>query len=180
MPTISFFRGIKIYINWNDHMPPHFHATYGGKEILVSIHDIEILEGELPSKQEKMVLGWAAFHQTELEEDWYIKKGFSKKMAEYFVKGRRKIAYVQPNNDFTLLLTFDNGEKRIFNVKPLIKKNTVFETLLDWNKFKQVYLDSDGTVCWDKDSSVDSNIFWNNKIDLSTDSLYIESLPQKC
>ncbi|WP_296030044.1 DUF4160 domain-containing protein [uncultured Treponema sp.] len=70
MPTISFFRGIKIYINWNDHMPPHFHATYGGKEILVSIHDIEILEGELPSKQQKMVLGWAAFHQTELEEDW--------------------------------------------------------------------------------------------------------------
>ncbi|WP_296030046.1 DUF2442 domain-containing protein [uncultured Treponema sp.] len=112
--------------------------------------------------------------------DWYIKKGFSKKMAEYFIKGRRKIAYVQPNNDFTLLLTFDNGEKRIFNVKPLIKKNTVFETLLDWNKFKQVYLDSDGTVCWDKDSSVDSNIFWNNKIDLSTDSLYIESLPLKC
>ena len=72
MPTISFFRGIKIYINWNDHMPPHFHATYGGKEILVSIHDIEILEGELPSKQEKMVLGWAAFHQTELEEDWEL------------------------------------------------------------------------------------------------------------
>ncbi|MCR4948779.1 MAG: DUF4160 domain-containing protein [Treponema sp.] len=28
MPTISMFRGIKIYINWNDHMPPHFHATY--------------------------------------------------------------------------------------------------------------------------------------------------------
>lgn len=67
MPTISFFRGIKIFINWNDHMPPHFHATYGGKEILVSIHDIEIIEGELPSKQQKMVLGWAAFHQTELE-----------------------------------------------------------------------------------------------------------------
>lgn len=72
MPTISFFRGIKIFINWNDHMPPHFHATYGGKEILVSINDIEILEGELPSKQQKMVLGWAAFHQTELEEDWEL------------------------------------------------------------------------------------------------------------
>ncbi len=72
MPTISFFRGIKIFINWNDHMPPHFHATYGGKEILVSIHDIEIIEGELPSKQQKMVLGWAAFHQTELEEDWEL------------------------------------------------------------------------------------------------------------
>lgn len=72
MPTISFFRGIKIFINWNDHMLPHFHATYGGKELLVSIHDIEIIEGELPSKQQKMVLGWAAFHQTELEEDWEL------------------------------------------------------------------------------------------------------------
>lgn len=60
------------FINWNDHMPPHFHATYGGKEILVSINDIEILEGELPSKQQKMVLGWAAFHQSELEEDWEL------------------------------------------------------------------------------------------------------------
>lgn len=100
-------------------------------------------------------------------------------MAEYFFSGRRKITSVQPNNDFSLLLTFDNGEKRIFNVKPLIKKNTVFEILLDWNKIKQVYLDSDGTVCWNKDNSVDSNIIWNNKIDLSTDSLYIESLPEK-
>ena len=107
------------------------------------------------------------------------KKDSQKKMAEYFFSGRRKIPSVQPNNDFSLLLTFDNGEKRIFNVKPLIKENTVFETLLDWNKFKQVYLDSDGTVCWNKDNPVDSNIIWNNKIDLSTDSLYIESLPEK-
>ncbi len=26
MPIICTFRGIKIYINYNDHMPPHFHA----------------------------------------------------------------------------------------------------------------------------------------------------------
>ena len=25
MPTICRFRGIKISINWRDHMPPHFH-----------------------------------------------------------------------------------------------------------------------------------------------------------
>ncbi|MDD7275055.1 MAG: DUF4160 domain-containing protein [Treponema sp.] len=69
MPTISYFRGIKIYINWNDHMPPHFHASYTGEEIIVSINDIEILEGQIPSKQQKMVLGWAAFHQSELLEN---------------------------------------------------------------------------------------------------------------
>ena len=58
MPTISMFRGIKIYINWNDHMPPHFHASYAGQEVIVSINDLEVLEGEMPSKQLKMVLGW--------------------------------------------------------------------------------------------------------------------------
>lgn len=72
MPTISMFRGIKISINWNDHMPPHFHAKYGNDEVIVSIKDLDVLEGELPNKQLKMVLGWAAFHQTELQENWEL------------------------------------------------------------------------------------------------------------
>lgn len=29
MPTICMFRGIKIYINYRDHQPPHFQASYG-------------------------------------------------------------------------------------------------------------------------------------------------------
>ena len=68
MPTICMFRGIKISINWNEHRPPHFHAVYGGYEALILINDLEVYEGELPSKQLKMVLGWAAFHQEELKE----------------------------------------------------------------------------------------------------------------
>lgn len=74
MPTICMFRGIKIYINWNDHMPPHFHATYGGREIIVSINELEVIEGKIPSKQLKMLLGWAAFHQEELKENWELAK----------------------------------------------------------------------------------------------------------
>ena len=50
MPTISMFRGIKISINWNDHMPPHFHASYAGEEVIISIKDLEVLEGEMQSK----------------------------------------------------------------------------------------------------------------------------------
>lgn len=44
MPTICMFRGIKVYINWRDHMPPHFHAKYGDSEVVVSINDIEVLD----------------------------------------------------------------------------------------------------------------------------------------
>jgi len=35
MPIISMFRGIKVYIYGNDHMPPYLHAVYGESEILV-------------------------------------------------------------------------------------------------------------------------------------------------
>lgn len=72
MPIICMFRGIKIYMYWNDHMPPHFHAKYGGDEVIISINDLEVIEGNIPHKQLKMVLGWAAFHQEELLENWKL------------------------------------------------------------------------------------------------------------
>ncbi len=75
MPTISMFRGIKIYMNWREHQPPHFHATYGSDEVLISIRDLEVIEGSIPSKQLKMLLGWAAFHQEELMENWALAEG---------------------------------------------------------------------------------------------------------
>ena len=72
MPIICMFRGIKIYMYWNDHMPPHFRAKYGGDEVIVSINDLDVIDGSLPNKQLKMVLGWAAFHQEELTENWKL------------------------------------------------------------------------------------------------------------
>ena len=37
MPEISRFYGIVIRMYFNDHQPPHFHAEYGGKEVIVNI-----------------------------------------------------------------------------------------------------------------------------------------------
>ncbi|MCL2603527.1 MAG: DUF4160 domain-containing protein [Defluviitaleaceae bacterium] len=72
MPTISMFRGIKVYINYSDHAPPHFHAVYGGDDCCILINELEVLEGRIPSKQLKMLLGWAALHQDELMENWNL------------------------------------------------------------------------------------------------------------
>ncbi|KKM10753.1 hypothetical protein SY88_11710 [Clostridiales bacterium PH28_bin88] len=72
MPIICQFRGIKIYMYWEDHLPPHFHAEYAGQEAVVDIRELEILHGKLPNKIEKMVLGWAALHQEELFEEWNL------------------------------------------------------------------------------------------------------------
>ncbi len=72
MPTICMFRGIKIYINYRDHLPPHFHAEYGEYDCCVSIEEIELISGNMPNKQLKMIYGWAALHQEELIEEWYL------------------------------------------------------------------------------------------------------------
>ena len=109
--------------------------------------------------------------------EYYLSKGFDLKMAEYFASGRKTIVDVVPNNDFTLTLSFDNGEKRIFDVAPLIEKGTVFETFSDLENFKQVYIDEEHCVAWDINHEIDSNEVWNNKVDLCPDACYIDSIP---
>lgn len=72
MPTICIFRGIKIYMNWREHQPPHFHAKYGGDEVVIGINEAEVLEGSIPSKQLKLLLGWTVLHQDELMDNWKL------------------------------------------------------------------------------------------------------------
>ena len=72
MPTICIFRGIKIYMNWREHQPPHFHAKYGGEEVVIGINDAEVLEGSIPSKQLKLLLGWTVLHQDEFMDNWKL------------------------------------------------------------------------------------------------------------
>lgn len=70
MPRISEFFGIKIYMYYNDHSPPHFHALYGGSEIKVVIDTLEVLDGEFSSRPWRMVLEWASLHRSTLLENW--------------------------------------------------------------------------------------------------------------
>ena len=108
---------------------------------------------------------------------YYLSKGFDQKSAEYFANGRKQIVSVMPNNDFTLTITFDNGEKRLYDMRPHLKKGTVFEPLLEPENFKRVYLDEQRAVSWDIDPLVDSTVVWSNKLDLCPDSCYMDSEP---
>lgn len=70
MPEISRFYGIKIYIFYNDHAPPHFHVIYGEHKALIDINALSIISGTLPPRALGMVIEWASTHQKELLEDW--------------------------------------------------------------------------------------------------------------
>jgi hypothetical protein len=72
MPQISRFFGIIIYMYFNDHAPPHFHAEYGEYEAVYTIETLEILRGELPRRAHSMVIEWAAFHRNELRDNWQL------------------------------------------------------------------------------------------------------------
>jgi hypothetical protein len=62
MPEISRFFGIIIKMFFLDHSPPHFHVEYGDYKAIINIKTQEIMEGELPTKQLKLVQAWAIIH----------------------------------------------------------------------------------------------------------------------
>ena len=76
MPEVSRFYGIIIRM-FNEalskHRRPHFHAYYQGSNISVSIdHEVQVIAGTFPRKQERLVLAWAEMHQQELIDNWEL------------------------------------------------------------------------------------------------------------
>lgn len=68
---------------------------------------------------------------------------------------------VEPLNDYKLLLTFENGEKRIFDVSPYLDKG-VFQELINEEKFRAVRVRFD-------------RIEWCNQADLDPEFLFEKS-----
>ena len=108
--------------------------------------------------------------------DYYLAKGYDRLAAEYFAGGTKRLTGVKANSDFTLLLTYEEREERIYDCKPLLDQGGVYVHLWKYENFARVFIEY-GAVCWDIDPNVDSNEVWNNRIDLCPDSCYIDSIP---
>jgi len=76
MPRISTFYGIEIYMYYNDHLPPHFHAFYAEYEVIILIctsnQPSSVYAGDMPKAQLKLVLQWADLHCEELMDNWEL------------------------------------------------------------------------------------------------------------
>jgi hypothetical protein len=73
------------------------------------------------------------------------------------------VTAVKPANDYLLLLTFENGEKRTFDMKPYLETG-IFRELKDTAIFNTV------RVAFD-------TIEWANEADLDPEDLYEQSIP---
>ncbi|MFT6331714.1 MAG: hypothetical protein ACJAW3_000031 [Lentimonas sp.] len=71
MPEISRFLGIVIYIYYDEHSPPHFHAEYGKYSISVEIKT-GVVKGHFPKRALRAVLDWFDEHKEELLKDWQL------------------------------------------------------------------------------------------------------------
>ena len=109
--------------------------------------------------------------------DYYLEQGCSRPMAQYYASGRKTIVGVVANDDFTLMLTFDNGEVRRLDMKPYLRPETIFEPFMKLQNFRRVYFDETHSVCWDIDPNIDSKEVWSNKVDICPDVCYVDSIP---
>ncbi|NFV11750.1 DUF2442 domain-containing protein [Clostridium sporogenes] len=70
---------------------------------------------------------------------------------------------VKALDSYKLLLTFENGEVRLFDMKPYLNKG-IFKKLKDTSMFKSVKVSFD-------------TIEWENEADIDPETLYEDSVP---
>ncbi len=75
MPAISTFFGLVVYMYFLDnkqHKLPHIHVKYQESEVVVSIPDGEVLDGNIPGGKMKLLNAWIEIHKEELINDWEL------------------------------------------------------------------------------------------------------------
>ena len=71
---------------------------------------------------------------------------------------------VEPLEDYRLRLLFENGERRILDMRPYLDRG-VFQRLRDRGLFQEARV-------------VAGSVEWPTEIDLSYDTLYLQSVPE--
>ena len=74
MPTISMFFGIiiRMYFAPKEHHPAHVHAYYQDFKTTIKLDDCEIIDGQMPARQLRLIQAWIEIHRDELLADWKL------------------------------------------------------------------------------------------------------------
>ena len=67
---------------------------------------------------------------------------------------------VIPGINYTLLLTFENGDRRKFDMKPYLHMG-IFRELTDVSKFNAVRVSFD-TIEWENEADLDPEVLYTN------------------
>jgi hypothetical protein len=70
MPVVPRFYGILIKMYFREQGTPHFHALYAEYNGVFDVQTLEMVEGDLPNRAQKLVREWAGQYQSDLLEMW--------------------------------------------------------------------------------------------------------------
>ena len=70
MPVIARFYGILIKMYFREHGVAHFHAIYGEFNGVFEVSSLNMLEGDLPARAQRLVRDWAEQYKDELQRMW--------------------------------------------------------------------------------------------------------------
>ena len=74
MSELCRFAGMVIYLMFFDtkqNNKPHVHVYYGEYQAVIGI-DGELLSGNLPRRQMRIIMGWLALHEEEAYAAWNL------------------------------------------------------------------------------------------------------------
>ena len=54
------------------HHRPHLHAQYQKAQVALAVDTIEVLAGQLPRRQQRLLEAWSELHQAELLVAWQV------------------------------------------------------------------------------------------------------------
>lgn len=75
MPVISMFYGIIVQLFYFDndrHNLPHIHVRYAEYNASIDIQTGELIAGDFPRRQLKLVQAWVEIHRDELMANWTL------------------------------------------------------------------------------------------------------------
>ena len=165
MPRISQFFGISIYMHFDEHLPPHFHALYADDEAQIEIESLNVMRGRLhPRPVACARMGTNA------------QKGASRELAP-----RNKSATAAANSpsldklvrvkkarhvrDYVIEFTFTDGSVREIDLDRYLW-GPVFEPVRNPDYFRRFKVDR-----------VSRTITWPNGADIDPDVLYLGLTP---
>ncbi len=70
MPVIARFYGILIKMYFREHGVPHFPAIDGEFNGVFEVATVEMIEGDLPPRAQRLVRDWAEQYKEELQRMW--------------------------------------------------------------------------------------------------------------
>ena len=74
-----------------------------------------------------------------------------------------RVSNVKAQDNYELLIWFDNGEKKLFDMKPYIEKGQIFKELKEKNLFRTA-------------KPVLGTVQWANEADLCPDTFYLDGV----